>query len=97
MKKTRNSFFSEAGMYNQGFNANPQMPQGVPYQTMGGAYNSFYAGTPNMMPNNSDMESRLAKIERQINRLDHRISKLEANSNTIIDDYDSNTTNMYML
>ena len=74
-----------------GYNVNTQ------YQAYGQNLVPMPMQNPNMMPNNSDMESRLAKIERQINRLDHRISKLEANSNTIIDDYDSNTTNMYML
>lgn len=100
MKKNRNSFFSESNASFQGFNPNMNMMGNVPYQAST-AYNSFYAGnpSPNMMgmPNDNDLESRLAKIERQINRLDHRISKLESTSNTLIDDYDTNTTNMYML
>lgn len=96
MKKNRNSFFSEGSMYSQNYNPGMNMPE-MPYQSQS-AYNSFYAGpNPNMMQaTTSDLESRLAKIERQINRLDHRITKLEANS-TIIEDYDTNTTNMYML
>ncbi len=96
MKKTRNSFFSEGNMAYQGYNPNFNMGPN-PYQASQ-SYNSFYTGpNPNMGLANNDLESRLAKIERQINRLDHRISKLETTSNTIIDDYDTNTTNMYML
>ena len=95
MKKNRNSFFSEGGMYAQNYNPNLNVPN-MPYQA-GTAYNSFYAGpNSNMMNDSSDLESRLAKIERQINRLDHRLTKLESNS-AIIEDYDTNTTNMYML
>ena len=99
MKKTRNSFFTEA---NQTTQYNPNMMMGpAPYQAST-AYNSFYAGPNPMMQQQglmpeSDIENRLAKIERQINRLDHRISKLESQTNTVIDDYDTNTTNMYML
>ena len=95
MRKNRNSFFSESNMAYEGFN--PNMPMN-PYQS-GSAYNSFYSG-PNPAMNNyqntSEIDSRLAKIERQINRLEHRISKLETTS-SVIDEIDSNTTNMYML
>ena len=96
MKKNRNAFFSESNMYAQNYDPNMNMPQ-MPYQAST-AYNSFYAGpNPNMASGQTnDLESRLAKMERQINRLDHRITKLEQNS-TLIEDYDTNTTNMYML
>ena len=102
MKKTRNSFFAESnfqsynpGMMNQMY---PQMNP-APYQTAG---NYFYQGP---MPNNyntnmtsNDIESRLAKIERQINRMDYRISKLENSSTTYTtEEFENNTTNMYML
>lgn len=87
MKRTRNSYFQENGM---------NVGQPMPYQAT--SFNSFYAGgMPNFNQTSDDLESRLAKMERQINRLDHRLSKLEANPNAIIDDYDTNTTNMYML
>lgn len=98
MKKNRNSFFAESNY--QSYNPNMNM-QPAPYQS---SSNYFYQG-PGPMPNNyttqnmgNDIESRLAKIERQLNRMDYRISKLE-NANTIItsDDYETNTTNMYML
>lgn len=108
MKKTRNSFFAESSYqaytpnYNQ--NMNMQMQQ-APYQT---ASNYYYQGplpVPGAMPNNyntlnasNDIESRLAKIERQLNRMDYRLTKLE-NANNIVtsDDFDTNTSNMYML
>lgn len=98
MKKNRNSFFSESTYqtYNPTPNINPQM---APYEV---SSNYFYQGPVpnnyNTMNINNDIESRLAKIERQINRLDYRLSKLE-NSNNIMasDDFDTNNTNMYML
>ncbi len=98
MKKNRNAFFNEANMSYQGYNPNMNMPGPAPFQAQS-SYNSFYAGpNPNMAYNNNDLESRLAKIERQINRLDHRLTKLETTTTSpMIDDYDTNTTNMYML
>jgi len=108
MKKSRNSFFAESSYqsYNPNINMQPNMQpqmQGAPYQT---ASNYFYQGpAPSAMPTNyntynntNDIESRLAKIERQINRIDYRLSKLE-NANNIItsDDFDNTNSNMYML
>ena len=99
MKKTRNSFFQQESSY-QAYNANPNInPQMAPYQT---SSNYFYQGPVpnnyNTMPINNDIESRIAKIERQINRIDYRLSKLE-NANNIItsEDFDTNNYNMYML
>lgn len=103
MKKNRNTFFQESSFQSYNPNMNPQMagniPNGAPYQT---ASNYFYAGpTPNNYNTynaNNDIESRLAKIERQLNRMDYRLSKLEGANNIITtDEYESNTTNMYML
>lgn len=101
MKKTRNSFFAESSY--QAYNPNMNMPQPAPYQT---ASNYFYQGpAPAAMPNNyntlntgNDIESRLAKIERQLNRIDYRLTKLE-NVNNIMtsDDFDTSNSNMYML
>lgn len=98
MKKNRNSFFSESNY--QSYNPTPNMnPQMAPYQA---ASNYFYQGPVpnnyNTMGMNNDIESRLAKIERQLNRMDYRLSKLE-NANNIMtsDDFDSNNSNMYML
>ncbi len=100
MKKNRNSFFSESSYQAYNPNMNNMNMNGGPYQA---ASNYFYQGP---MPNNyntnmpgSDIESRLAKIERQLNRMDYRISKLENTNTNVIssDDYETNTTNMYML
>ena len=98
MKKNRNTFFQESSYQSY----NPNM-NGAPYQT---ASNYFYQGP---MPNNyntynssmgnvNDLESRFAKIERQLNRLDYRLSKIESASNVVAtDEFDMNNSNMYML
>ncbi len=101
MKKTRNSFFAESNFQSYNPNMNMMMPNqgGAPYQS---ASNYFYQGP---MPNNyntsgvnNDIESRLAKIERQINRIDYRLTKLENVSNIVSsDDFDTNNNNVYML
>lgn len=103
MKRNRNSFFTETNT--QTMMQQPPMSQGMPgaganmpYQ----ASNSYFYSGPNL-PNNyntptNDIESRLAKIERQINRIDHRLTKLENNANTYTtEDFDSTSTNMYMV
>jgi len=96
MKKSRNSFFQESNFQSYNTNAFPPMAQSI-----SGA-NYFYQGpVPNNYTTNypgNDIESRLAKIERQINRMDYRISKLENSNQTFsIDDVDANNSNMYML
>ena len=108
MRKNRNSFFAESNYqaYNPNMNPNMNMggamgaTMGAPYQA---ASNYFYQGPMpnnyNTQPNGNDIESRLAKIERQLNRMDYRLSKLENTNTTIIssDDIETNNTNMYML
>lgn len=108
MRKDRNTFFNEANFSQSSFIPTPNM--GMNTMPMNGTYNqaqasqSFYSGGMPMMPSGnpmgndymSDMESRLAKIERQINRLDARVSKLESKGLVTTENYD-NTTNMYML
>lgn len=109
MKKDRNTFFNESGFQQTSYNTtmpNYGMPIGYPMNSGYGQQSSqsFYSGpmmNTGMMPNSnndyvSDIESRLAKIERQINRLDARISKLESKGVLTTENYD-NTTNMYML
>ena len=95
MKKTRNSFFQESNY--QSYNPYINNNQG-PYQS---ASNFFYQGPipNNYNTNNNDLESRLSKIERQINRLDYRLSKLENNNITssIDDNFNNSNTNMYMV
>ena len=99
MRKNRNTFFSEANMSYANYNPNMNMMSAnAPFEAST-AYNSFYAGPNpgvNQYTSSSDIDSRLAKIERQLNRLEHRISKLEAKDYTI-DEIESNSTNMYML
>lgn len=107
MKKDRNSFFAESSFMNQSNFPGPMMnPMN---QSYGYANQGFYAGPiNNMQPNYttqvpqntnyndySDLESRLSKIERNINRLDARISKLENTNYYPTDDGDTN--NIYMV
>lgn len=110
MKKDRNAFFNEANFSQSSYMGNPNMPMNQGFQNPMPAYGSqasqsFYSGPVPMNYNTnqnmggdymSDLESRLAKIERQINRLDARVSKLESKGLVTTENYD-NTTNMYML
>lgn len=113
MKKDRNTFFSEASMSSQNYfpgpNMNMQMAN-APFQSAQ-ASQSFYSGPANMqMPMQggapiqnygynpyTEIESRLAKIERQINRLDSRVSKLESQTFYSNDDYTNGNDSMYMV
>ena len=109
MKKTRNSFFSESNFQTFNPNMNPapyQMASNYFYQQSApntpmnnqipNNYNTM--NTMNTMNINNDLESRLAKIERQLNRLDYRLTKVENSTNVISsDDFDTNNSNMYML
>lgn len=47
-------------------------------------------------PINNDINERLAKIERSLNRLEHRITNLENKLTKSVDDFDDNE-NMYMI
>lgn len=85
MRKNRSSFFNET---NPSFQANMLGPV-LPYPNPNN-YNPYAYDI-------NDFESKFAKIERQINRLEHRLEKLETSSNYNHDDYDNNNTNMYML
>lgn len=83
-----------------------------PFTTQSYANQGFYAGPTNMpnMPINyntqpiqntnyndySDFESRISKIERQINRLDARLNKLE-NTNFYTTEETDTTNNIYMV
>ena len=87
MRKNRNSFFSENNMNYNPMVANSPFPNN----------NSFYNGN---MPFNGELPEimeRLAKMERQINRLEHRLSKIENNTIQTTDDYDSPANNMYII
>ena len=62
------------------------------------ANNSYYEGPmPAIQDNsyNNELETRLLKLERQINRLDSRLTKLESEK-SIKEDF-STSNNMYML
>lgn len=95
MKKDRNAFFSqEAQFSNMNYYPNNMMPIN---QAQGSS--SFYSGPVVPQNNfNNELESRLSKIERQIQRLDARITKLENMSPSIMqtDDIITNQS-MYML
>ena len=65
-----------------------------PYQSYN-ASNSFYAG--NTPFDDHEFAERLSKVERQINRLEHRLNQLENHSVKSTDDYDSATNNMYII
>lgn len=98
MRKNRNSFFTESNMNYSNFQAQGAIPQAMPYANAN--YNPYQA-QPNVgMPyvdNSDSIENRLAKIERQINRLNARINKLESLNTTFIDDNIDTSGNMYML
>ncbi len=111
MKKDRNMFFNESSYINQvGFPNQNFNQMNIPNVTSSYSNNGFYAGPLNNVPLNyttptpgnpnnidyNDIESRLSKMERQLNRLDIRLNKLETNSLYTTDDID-NTTNVYMV
>lgn len=101
MKKDRNTFFSEYG-FNQSTNMFPNqnmIPNMMPNQTFA-ANSSMYSGpTPNINMNQnmySDIDSRLAKIERELNRLETRVSRLEGENKSNIDDINYSNS-LYMV
>lgn len=101
MKKNRSSFFNETMDY-----YNTQMPNMIgPNNMMPNAtqysmsQSGFYMGNPNMSNTPfDDYSARLAKMERQLNRLEHRVSILEQNNtNYSTEDGDTTINNMYMV
>ena len=97
MLRNRNSFFSEASMSTQSFMPNMPMYPMNPGINAAQASQSYYSGpalNQGYQNNFDDYESRIAKLERQINRLDARITKLE-NSNKL-ESIDM-SSNMYMV
>ena len=95
MLRNRNSFFQEASMSTQNFIPN-MMPNYNGPVNASSASQSYYSGPmPNQINNSfDDYDNRIAKLERQINRLDARISKLESSSKLESVDISSN---MYMV
>jgi len=110
MKKDRNTFFQESGFYNQ-TNIPTPMIANQPYIQQAqqsfyagpGIQPNYNMPNPQMQNFNqqnptdySEIEARLSKIERNLNRIDARITKLEnQNFYSIDDNLDSN--NMYMV
>lgn len=105
MKKDRNAFFQNQSASSYFYPTNPSvMPNmNVGYPMATESSSNFYQGplmTPmqtNMDSYSTELESRLAKIERGINRLDTRVSKLESELETNIGTSDYTTNNMYMV
>jgi hypothetical protein len=95
MRKERNAFFEQQS-YNQAYYPTPNMNM-MP-SVASTSSQSFFQG-PNVSNNyqENDLEYRLAKMERQINRLDSRVSKLESNGQVSITDNYNDNTNMYMV
>lgn len=84
MKRDRNSFFSSYGVMSS--NTNPMMKD----PNMNGMY-------PNNYDNNYNIIDRINKLEREISRLDARISKLEnIGQSTVNNDYNF-ANSMYMV
>ncbi len=110
MKKERNAFFQNQSSSSY-YYPTSNIPMNMPMQNYPGSYpmatesnSSFYQGPIiNQVPvqqsdYNTEIEARLAKIERQISRLDTRLTKLESEMNTSYGtntDYNSNS--MYMV
>ena len=96
MRKERNNFFQESS-YNQGYYYNNMMP---PMPSME-ASSSFYMNQNlNQDPSSyNDYQTRLARLERQVNRIESRVTKLEnspVNNIKETTSIDSNS-NMYMI
>ncbi len=68
---------------------NPMMPQYNP------GYNTGYNSQYNNYNPISDIDNRLTKIEKQINRLNQRVTRLESPNSTNI--YNEPDSNLYML
>ena len=73
------------------FYAAQNMPTQLPI-----LYNQDNSGMGNNPSTFSELESRIAKLERSINRLDARLNKLEGSTFYTKDDYDADG-NMYMV
>lgn len=95
MKQNRDMFYSD---FNYGGSTFPNM--GGP-NMFSGSSNMMVAGPnvnvpiePNQMYNNNNLEVRVDKLERQVKRIETKISNLENNSN--VPDVEVNSS-MYMI
>lgn len=110
MKKERNAFFQNQSASSYFYPTGTMPMNGMPMQNYGmypmatESNSNFYQGpiiapvTSQASDYNSELETRLAKLERQINRLDTRVSKLESEYMSSINTPSEYTTNnMYMV
>ena len=110
MKKDRNAFFSEYGFNNMNQHQHPNMMMpGGNMHNPGAMHNvSGMHGTPDQhhhggngphhTPMPTDVDSRIAKLERAINRLETRVSKLEGDGHGPHHEHEAHFNNsMYMV
>ena len=97
MKKERNAFFSNYTAQNTSYI--PNIPKNMPMPNMQQPYipveNNFYGS--NDLANYNDIDNRLNKLERIVNRLDSRVTALENSTHSIEPTTTNNYSNMYML
>jgi division protein CdvB (Snf7/Vps24/ESCRT-III family) len=100
MKRERNSFFSNYTAQNTSYI--PNIPQNMPMPNIQQPFfnsnneSSYYQS--NDIANYNDIENRINKLERIVNRLDSRVTKLENTSNLNNQpETTNNYSNMYML
>ena len=93
MKRNRASFFNESLNY-----YNTQMPGIMPNNNAMMGVSSYSNVGVNPMYNLEDLNGKIARLEREINRLEHRVSLLEQNNTKYTtEDIDVSANNMYMV
>ncbi len=99
MKKDRNAFFEQTA-YNKAFYPTPNIMANPTPSFASTSSQSYFDGpyvTNNGYNDYNDLDTRLAKIERQIHRLDARINKLENNNTFSQTESINDNTDMYMV
>ena len=97
MRKERNAFFEQQS-YNQAYYPTPNMMnQNMPSIASTSSQSFFQGPNVNNTYQENDLDYRLAKIERQITRLDSRVSKLESGKDINMTENFNDNTNMYMV
>jgi hypothetical protein len=100
MKKERNAFFSNYTAQNTSYI--PNIPQNMPMPNNLQQPQPYYNYEPNYYGSNdlseyNEIDNRLNKLERVVNRLDSRVTKLENSLLTNQQPTTNNYSNMYML